>query len=208
MGSDTHQTLRSAKPALPGRPRPRHHVTSGGFPIPFSVTSRRGASQWVCRPAAPGNSAAPPPPAACPARRPPQPRAPCVQPGLRPQPCAARRSVIAPADRAVRLPGLPSCALRPERALGLSVPTGRAMPSRRTPRASAPELGALGKPSGTSGAGLGLGVLGALGVICGRPQDSRFGAESTRVAGTLREEPGRRQRMVKGPARGTALASR
>lgn len=100
--------------------------------------------------------------------------------------------MIAAADRAVRLPGLPSCALRPELAFGLSVPTSRAMPSRRAARESAPELGALGKQSGTFGAGLGLGEFEALGVICGFPQDSRFGAESTRVTGTLREGRGRR----------------
>ncbi|KAM7340197.1 hypothetical protein ACRRTK_000812 [Alexandromys fortis] len=113
MGSDRHQTLRSAKPALPGRPRPRHHVTSGGFPIPFAVTSRRSESQWVRRPAAPGNSAAPPPPAARPARRPPQPRAPCVQPGLQPQPCPARPVRDRP-SKSGRPARLPSCALRPE----------------------------------------------------------------------------------------------
>lgn len=66
------------------------------------------------------------------------------------------------------------------------------MPSRRAARESAPELGALGKQSGTSGAGLGLGEFGALRVMSGFPQGPRFGAESTRVAGTLREEQGRR----------------
>lgn len=84
-GSDRHQTLRSAKTALPGRPRPRHHVISGGFPIPFAVTSRRSASQWVRRPAAPGS----------PGRR-------ASSPAFGPSLAPLARSVIAPANRAVR----------------------------------------------------------------------------------------------------------
>lgn len=125
MGSDSHpDPAKSVEPSLPGRPRPRSHVSSGGFPIPFDVTSRRGESQWACRPAAPGNSAAPPPPAAA---RPGAPRSPgrrASSPAFGPSLAPLARPVIVPADRAVRLPGLPSCSLRPELAFGLSVPYG------------------------------------------------------------------------------------
>uniref|UniRef100_A0A8C0AKL4 Transcription factor RelB n=1 Tax=Bos mutus grunniens TaxID=30521 RepID=A0A8C0AKL4_BOSMU len=89
----------------------------------------------------------PAPPAARPARPgAPQPRAPRVQPGLRPQPL--RRSPDPRSSaRPCHLAALPArvCVFWSGLASGPSLPTGWAMPSRRVARSSAaPELGPLG----------------------------------------------------------------
>lgn len=161
MGSDSCPTP-PERPASLSRPAPPPRSRDAwGFSRSPGVTSRRGADQWACRPAAPGNSAAPPPPAARLARprapRSPGRRASC--PACGPSPCAARPTRDRPPDCASRPPGLPACMLRSGPASGPSVPTGRAMPSRRVARPpAAPELGALGKRGWGSGEGSGAGL--------------------------------------------------
>nr|XP_031314677.1 transcription factor RelB isoform X2 [Camelus dromedarius] len=118
----------------------------GGFPVPLAL--RHGGVRANERAGRQRRGIPPPRPAAALPARP----APPANPGRRasspacgPSPCAALPTRNCPLDCAAWPHGLPACVFWSELASVPSVPTGRAMPSRRVARSSAaPELGALG----------------------------------------------------------------